>query len=68
MISAKLIELIEIHAERLTADVAQDLHANERTRAFRAVPIGALKQPCANGLTETPIRVHGTPRSAPMRS
>ena len=42
MISAKLIELIEIHAERLTADVAQDLHVNERTRAFR-VPIGELR-------------------------
>ncbi len=38
MIAAKLIELIEVHAERLSADVTKDLHANQRTRGFRAVP------------------------------
>ena len=38
MIAEKLIELIEIHAGRLAADVAGDLATNERTRGFRAVP------------------------------
>lgn len=37
MIAASLIDLIEVHAPRLTADVVQDLHTNERTRGFRAV-------------------------------
>ncbi len=37
MVAEKLIELIEIHAGRLAADVAQDLVTNERTRGFRAV-------------------------------
>jgi len=36
MISAKLVEMIEIHANRLTSDVVEDLVANERTRGFRA--------------------------------
>jgi hypothetical protein len=35
MISAKLIELIEIHADRLSRDVAQDLATNPRTPGFR---------------------------------
>ena len=38
MISAKLIELIHVHARRLAADVAQDLRRNPRTSAFHAVP------------------------------
>ena len=37
MIAAKLIELIEIHANSLTKDVAQDLSTNPRTPGFRAV-------------------------------
>jgi hypothetical protein len=37
MISARLVEMIEIHANRLTADVAGDLLTNDRTRGFRAV-------------------------------
>lgn len=37
MIAAKLIELIEIHASRLAAEVAGDLLKNERTTGFRAV-------------------------------
>jgi hypothetical protein len=44
MIAAKLIELIEVHAPRLTADVVQDLHTNERTRGFRAVKREDLEQ------------------------
>lgn len=44
MISAKLIELIEIHATRLTKDVARDLSSNDRTRGFRAVPVEDLEQ------------------------
>ena len=44
MISAKLIELIEFHANRLTSDVAQDLATNERTRRFRTVPSRDLEQ------------------------
>jgi hypothetical protein len=37
MIGAKLIELIEIHANHLTRDVAQDLATNTRTPGFRTV-------------------------------
>ena len=37
MISARLIELIDVHARRLAADVAHDLRHNPRTPAFRAV-------------------------------
>jgi hypothetical protein len=44
MISAKLIELIEIHAARLTHDVARDLGTSDRTRGFRAVPVDELEQ------------------------
>jgi hypothetical protein len=44
MIAAKLIELIEIHASRLTSDVAHDLVTNERTRGFRAVRMQDLEQ------------------------
>jgi hypothetical protein len=38
MISSKLIELIEIHAPRLTKDVVRDLTTNPRTPGFRSVP------------------------------
>ena len=38
MIAAKLIELIEIHAGRLTHDAAQDLITNRRTPGFANVP------------------------------
>jgi hypothetical protein len=44
MISAKLVELIEIHAGRLTKDVAQDLATNPRTQGFRAVSRQELEQ------------------------
>ena len=44
MIAAKLIDLIEIHATQLTSDVARDLATSERTRGFRAVPLGDLEQ------------------------
>ena len=44
MISSKLIEMIEIHANRLTSDVAADLMTNERTRGFRTVRRGDLEQ------------------------
>lgn len=44
MISAKLIELIEIHATHLTKDVTSDLSTNDRTRGFRAVPVEDLEQ------------------------
>ena len=44
MISAKLVELIEIHASRLTADVAHDLATNPRTPGFRGVPSERLEQ------------------------
>jgi hypothetical protein len=43
MIAAKLVELIEIHASRLTSDVARDLITNERTRAFRVVRVQDLE-------------------------
>jgi hypothetical protein len=44
MIADKLIELIEIHAIRLSADVAQDLLTNERTPGFHAVPREELEE------------------------
>jgi len=37
VIGATLIELIEIHSRRLTADVVDDLLNNQRTRGFRTV-------------------------------
>jgi len=37
MISAKLVELIEIHANQLARDVARDLATNPRTPGFRGV-------------------------------
>lgn len=44
MISAKLVEMIEIHASRLTSDVVEDLVTNERTRGFRTVRRRDLEQ------------------------
>jgi hypothetical protein len=44
MIAAKLVELIEIHAGRLTNDVAQDLLTNPRTPGFRTVSRQDLEQ------------------------
>jgi len=44
MISAKLIELIEIHATGLTRAVAADLTTNERTKGFRSMPAVDLEQ------------------------
>ncbi|HKW02754.1 MAG TPA: hypothetical protein VJN96_23225 [Vicinamibacterales bacterium] len=43
MLSANLIELISIHASRLTSDVALDLSTNERTSGFRTVPLKDLE-------------------------
>jgi hypothetical protein len=44
MIAASLIDLIEVHALRLSSDVAKELHTNERTRGFRAVKREDLEQ------------------------
>jgi hypothetical protein len=44
MISAKLIELIQVHAQHLATDVVQDLSTNPRTPAFRQVPAEDLMQ------------------------
>ena len=44
MISAKLIELIEIHADRLTADTVRELTTNPRTAGLRTVPRDDLEQ------------------------
>jgi hypothetical protein len=38
MISARLVELIQNHAPRLTADIVSDLISNPHTRGFQAVP------------------------------
>lgn len=43
MISANLIELIAIHASKLTADVVRDLTTDERTRGFRTLSIEELE-------------------------
>jgi hypothetical protein len=44
VIAAKVVELIEIHSPRLTADIVDDLSRNERTRGFRAVRRSELEQ------------------------
>ena len=44
MISAKLLELIELHAGRFASDVVQDLMTDERTRAFRTASREELEQ------------------------
>ena len=44
MVAERLVELIEINAERLSADVAADLTANERTRGFSAVGRAELQE------------------------
>ena len=44
MISAHLIELIEIHAERLTSEVVNSLITNARTTGFRSVRMDDLEQ------------------------
>ncbi len=43
MISARLIELIETHADRLTQDALKDLTSNPRTASFRLVPKDELE-------------------------
>ena len=43
MIAERLVELVEIHAKRLAADIAQDLTTHERTRGFLAVPRADLE-------------------------
>ena len=44
MIAERLVELIEINAARLSADVATDLASNERTRGFSAVRRSELEE------------------------
>ena len=44
MISSKLVEMIEIHANRLASDVVEDLVTNERTRGFRNVDRSELER------------------------
>ena len=44
MIAAKLIELIELHAEPLAADAARDLASNPHTPGFRAIPHADLSR------------------------
>ncbi len=44
MISAKLLELIEVHANTLARDVVQHLMTDERTRGFRAASREDLEQ------------------------
>src|SRR3954463_12150186 len=44
MISAKVVELVEIHANRLSKDAARDLATNPRTPGFRHVPSEELEQ------------------------
>ncbi|HEY2153948.1 MAG TPA: hypothetical protein VGH34_24295 [Vicinamibacterales bacterium] len=44
MISARVVELIEIHANRLSKDAAEDLATNPRTAGFRHVSHEELEQ------------------------
>ena len=67
MISAKVVELIEIHASRLTNDVAQDLTTNPRTPGFRAVPRERLEQRVFQLLNHLGNWI-GDPRSAKVEA
>ena len=44
MIAARLVEMIEIHASRLAADVTRDLATNPRTPGFRKASREELEQ------------------------
>jgi len=44
VIGAKLVELIQVHAPRLTSDIARDLTTNQRTPGFRRVRPQDLEQ------------------------
>jgi hypothetical protein len=43
MITVQVIELIEMHAPRLSQDITDDLMSNERTRGFRSVKRDVLE-------------------------
>jgi len=44
MIAEQIVQMIEIHAGRLTTEVAQDLGTHERTPSFRRVPRADLEE------------------------
>ena len=44
MLSARLIKLIQDHAEQLTRDVLKDYATNPRTRHWNVVPVAELEQ------------------------
>ena len=67
MIAARLVELIEIHSSRLTADIVDDLITNERTRGFRAVRRPELEQRFAQLLHHLGNWI-GDPRSDKTRA
>jgi hypothetical protein len=48
MLAARLIQLIETHAEGLTRQALQDLATNPRTRSFQAVPRAELESRTAS--------------------
>ena len=43
MLTSRLVQLIEAHAESLASEAMQDIVTNERTRSFRLVPATELK-------------------------
>jgi hypothetical protein len=67
MISAALIELIEVHANQLAGDVARDLQSNPRTPAFRAVPQDELADRAFQIFHHLGNWI-GEPGSAPVRA
>jgi hypothetical protein len=67
MIAARLVELIEIHANGLTSDVVRDLMTNERTRGFRAVRPQELEQRLFQILNHLGDWI-GDPKSAMVQS
>src|SRR6185503_654720 len=67
VIAAKLVELIEIHASRLTTDIAQDLFTNARTPGFRAVRPQDLEQRIVQLLNRLGNWI-GDPRSEKTRT
>ena len=67
MIAAKLVELIEIHTDRLVKEIARDLVTNERTRSFTSVPPADLEQRLAE-IVHHLGNVMGNPQGEQVRA
>lgn len=66
MLTARLVQLIETHAESLTSEAMEDILTNERTSSFRLVPVAELKPRVAT-LYENLGRWIGNPKDDAVR-